>query len=359
MRIAVVGNPENRRVGLFVDAVRTAGLPEPTVLPWYEIARGAPARIAAGSLVRLDSPGENGEVDRLLRRAAEPARHGELVGLAAWYDGFRGALARVAGLARTAGAILVQDPAEVLTMFDKHACHALLRDAGLPVPPALPAPSSYAELRAAMAEVGWRRVFVKPVHGSSAAGVIALQVHKGRIRATTPIEESGGRLFNSLRVREYRDEATVARLVDRLAPDGLHVERWFPKAALDGRVLDLRVVVIAQRPTHVVVRTSRTAMTNLHLGGQRGDLAALRAAAGSDAYDGALQTCVRVAQCFPRTLHVGVDLMFSPDWRRHVVAEVNAFGDLLPGLVVDGRDTYGEQIAALRSRYPAAVGAAV
>jgi hypothetical protein len=48
--------------------------------------------------------------------------------------------------------------------------------------------------------------------------------------------------------------------------------------------------------------------------------------------------------------------MLSPDWRAHAVAEVNAFGDLLPGLVVDGLDTYGEQVAALRRRYP--VGAA-
>jgi hypothetical protein len=39
--------------------------------------------------------------------------------------------------------------------------------------------------------------------------------------------------------------------------------------------------------------------------------------------------------------------MFSSDWSRHAVAEVNAFGDLLPGLLVDGRDTYAAQLAAL------------
>lgn len=363
-RLVVVGNPENRRVSHFAAAVRAAGLPEPAVLAWYDIVRDdatAPEPVlAAGDLVRLDSPGENAEVDRLLRRAATPAQPGELVGLAAWYDGLRAALARVAGLARTAGATLVSDPAEILTMFDKRACHALLQDAGVPVPPALPSPSSYRELRAAMADAGWSRVFVKPAHGSSAAGVIALQLHNGQgsVRATTSIEESGGRLYNSLLVRDYHDEATVARLIDRLAPDGLHVERWFPKATLHGRILDLRVVVIAGRPTHVVVRTSRSPMTNLHLGGRRGDLAAVRAAAGPDAYDEAMRTCARVAQCFPGSLHVGVDLMFSSDWRRHAVAEVNAFGDLLPGLVVDGRDTYGEQVAALRRRYPAVLDAA-
>jgi hypothetical protein len=132
--------------------------------------------------------------------------------------------------------------------------------------------------------------------------------------------------------------------VDRLAPEGLHVERWFPKAGLDGRVVDLRVVVVGGRPTHTVVRTSRTPMTNLHLGNRRGDLPALRQAAGEAAYRAALDTCVRVADCFPGSLQVGVDLMFAPGWRRHAVAEVNAFGDLLPGLLTDGRDTYAEQV---------------
>lgn len=348
--LVVVGNPDNRRVRLFLAAARCAGLPEPLVVPWHDVVRGAPLRLPAGSLVRLDSPGEDPEVDRLLRAAAVPAGHGELVGLAAWYAGFRAALERVADAARTAGATLLQDPAEILTMCDKRACHAALQAAGVPVPPALPSPASYEHLRAAMAETGWHRVFVKPAHSSSAAGVIALQVHKGHIHAATTIEESGGRLYNSKRVRVYRDEVSVARLVDRLAPDGLHVERWFPKASLDGWVLDLRVVVIDGRPTHVAVRTSRTPMTNLHLGGRRGDLAAVRTAAG-DGYAEAMHTCVRVAECFPGSLHVGVDLMFSSDWRRHAVAEVNAFGDLLPGLVVDGRDTYAEQVAALRRRY--------
>ena len=42
--------------------------------------------------------------------------------------------------------------------------------------------------------------------------------------------------------------------------------------------------------------------------------------------------------------------MFSPGFRRHAVAEVNAFRDLLPGLEVAGRDTYAEQIAAVLCR---------
>ena len=54
---------------------------------------------------------------------------------------------------------------------------------------------------------------------------------------------------------------------------------------LDGRAADLRVVVVAGRATHAVVRTSLHQMTNLHLGGSRGDLDSVRRAihaAGGD-----------------------------------------------------------------------------
>ncbi|MGC9666069.1 STM4014 family protein [Planosporangium sp. 12N6] len=344
MRLVVVGNPDNRRVRLFTEAARAAGLAPPAVLAWRDLLDGAPPP-AAGSLVRVDSPGEDAEVDRLLRGAAEPAAHGEIVGLAAWYAGLCRALDRLAG----GGATLLNQPADVATMCDKRRCHALLDAAGVPVPAAVPPVAGYGELRAAMREAGWARVFVKPAHGSSASGVLALAVNGSRVQATTSVESADGRLFNSLRVRRYDSEAEVAAIVDRLAPDGLHVERWLPKAGLDDRIVDVRVVVVAGRPSHAVVRASRGPVTNLHLGNARGDLARLRAAAGPASWAAAMETCVRVAACFPRTLHVAVDLMFLVGWRRHAVAEVNAFGDLLPGVLADGRDPYGEQVHALLS----------
>ncbi|MEE6263728.1 STM4014 family protein [Plantactinospora sonchi] len=349
--LVVVGNPENRRVTLFRAAATEAGIPV-SVLPWRQLAAG-PVRLPAGATVRIDSPGEDAEVDRLLRGADRPAEHGEIVGLGRWYAGLRAALRRLAVAADNAGATLLNAPDEILAMFDKRACHARLVSAGVPVPPALPrSPVDYLGLRAAMRAVGWSRVFVKPAHGSSASGVLAVQTAPGgRIRATTPVELApDGRLFNSLRVRDYTDERDVAAIVDRLAPDGLHVERWFPKVGLADRTIDLRVLVIAGTPGHIVVRASRGPLTNLHLGNARGDLDAVRAAMGAPAYEAALHSCVSAAACFPGSQHAGVDLLIGTDWRRHAVAEVNAFGDLLPG-VLDrfGRDSYAAALHALRT----------
>jgi glutathione synthase/RimK-type ligase-like ATP-grasp enzyme len=339
MELTVVGNPDNRRVRLFTAAAVAAGLPPPAVLSWRDLLTGA-APPSAGTLVRVDSPGEDAEVDRLLRGAAEPARHRALDRLA------------------SGGATLLNQPADVVTMCDKRRCHAVLDAAGVPVPAALGEITDYAGLRTAMRRAGWARVFVKPAHGSSASGVLALAVNGPRVVATTSVERAEGRLFNSLRVRRYEREAEVADIVDRLAPDGLHVERWLPKAGLADRVVDLRVVVVAGRPTHAVVRAGRGPITNLHLGNARGDLAALRAAAGPANWAAAMATCERVAACFPGTLHIGVDLMFLVGWDRHAVAEVNAFGDLLPGVLADGRDTYATQLHALRAGWRPAGGRA-
>lgn len=349
MNLVVVANPAGRRVALFQAAAARAGLSAPPVYAWRDVLRSG--RVPGpGTTVRVDSPGEDAEVAALLRelggeRAAAPAGHGEIAGAAAGHAGLRRALDRVAA----GGGELVNPPGDILTMGDKPRCHALLSAAGVPVPPALDPVPGYAALRAAMRDAGWHRVFVKPSHGSSASGVLALTAAGRRITATTSVElAADGRLFNNLRVRRYDDEASIASIVDRLAPDGLHVERWYPKAALDGTVLDLRVLVTAGNPGHVVVRTGRSPMTNLHLGNARGDLARVRATAGPRLWEQALRTCEQVARCFPRSLHVGVDLMIHSRWGGHAVAEVNAFGDLLPGVLADGRDTYDAQLAALR-----------
>jgi len=337
VQLTVVGVRGHRRVRLFCTAAAAAGLPEPMLVDWREVCAGD-FDIGPGTLVRLESPGEDAEVDRLLRGAATPAAHGEIVGAAAWHRGFVAAARRV----EERGAPLLNPVDELEVMFDKRRCHALLGAHGVAVPDGFAA-RSYAEVR----ERGWARVFVKPAHGSSASGVLALAFAKGRVSAYSSAVLDGGRLFNALRVRHYTDERLVAEIVDRLGADGLHVERWFPKAAHGGRVFDLRVVVIAGRAVHVVVRSGRSPMTNLHLGNARGDLAAVRAAVGPQRWAAAMHTCERAAACFPGSLHAGVDLMFAPGFDRHAVAEVNAFGDLLPGLLVDGRDTYAAEIAAL------------
>ncbi|MER7976698.1 MULTISPECIES: STM4014 family protein [unclassified Streptomyces] len=360
LKWAVVANGENRRVDLFAAAAENAGCGTPRVVEWLDVLRDGGHDFADDEWVRLDSPGENAEVDRLLRGTHDPTR---VEGSARWYAGF------LDGVRSLRGGRRLDDPADLAVLFDKRLCHARLDAAGVPVPPSPTSGvrrpvESWSDVRVLMAEAGLRRAFVKLAHGSSASGVLAVETSTtGRIRATTSVERTAdGGLHNSLRIRRYTDEAEIAAIVDTLAPDGLHIERWLPKASLGDRSADLRVVVVAGRATHAVVRTSRSPLTNLHLGGARGDLAAVRALAG-DRWAQALDISERAAACFPGTLCVGVDLLPAIGWRRFTVGEVNAFGDLLPRLTglpgsgAEGLDTYAAQVAAVQSvppdRFPA------
>ncbi|MFG2308739.1 STM4014 family protein [Streptomyces sp. NPDC048566] len=350
MKWVVVGNGDNRRTRLFAAAAEEAGCGTPRVVEWLDVLRDGGHAFTDDEVVRLDSPGENAAVDRLLRGDVEPTR---VEGSAQWYTRF------LAAARSLRGGVRLDDPADLAVLFDKRLCHARLDTAGVPVPPSptsgVPeAVEGWQGVRNLMAQSGLRRAFVKLAHGSSASGVLAVETTgTGRVRATTSVERTAdGSLHNSLRIRRYTDEPEVAAIVDRLAPDGLHIERWLPKASLGDRSADLRVVVVAGRATHAVVRTSRSPLTNLHLGGARGDLAAVRALAG-DRWAQALAIAERAAACFPGTLCVGVDLLPAVGWRRFTVGEVNAFGDLLPRLTglpgsgAEDMDTYTAQITAV------------
>ncbi|MFC4604178.1 STM4014 family protein [Rhodococcus kronopolitis] len=350
-RLAVVGNPENRRVTMLLDAAARSGLPTPRVVSWREVLTERGARFDPDEVVRLDSPGENPEVDALLRGPGDPTR---IAGGPRWYASLLAAVGTLRGGRR------LTDPDDLAVLFDKRRCHAALADGAVPVPASptsgrdAPVPRDWPEVRALAAAAGLRRFFVKPAHGSSAAGVVAVETASGgRVQARSSTEVAADGVYNSLRVRHLTRETEVGALVDALAGEVLHIEAWLPKPSWRGVAADLRVVVVAGQATHAVLRTSAHPMTNLHLGGRRGDLDTART--GFDAagfgWENALAVAERAAARFPRTLCVGVDLLPAANWRGAAVGEVNAFGDLLPGLGglpgrADGLDTYAAQLAA-------------
>jgi len=376
MQFVVLGNPANRRCTLFCAAVEAAGLPPPRVVSWAEHLRGGDAlerALSPGAVLRIESPGEDAEVERLLLLRGVDAEDPEGLGtqLSArtlaelrdtrgriraprqWYLGFSRALAELGE--RIGERRVLTPPATIVELFDKARSQRRLEEAGVPVPEILPAsPRSFAGLRAALETASWGRVFVKLRYGSSASGVVALAVHGERCVATTSAElvrgESGVELYNSLRVRRYTDPADVGAVLDALCAEGVHVERWVPKASLGGP-FDLRVLAVGGVPRHAVVRVGRTTLTNLHLGNARGDLGRLQARLGEAGWERLRETVAAAAGVYADALHLGVDVAVAQGFKRCFVLELNAFGDLLPGLEVDGRDTYAAEVAAALERF--------
>lgn len=342
--VTVLGHPGHRRVAGFRSAAAAAGIPT-TLLTWADVVAGRlPDRLGRA---RIDSPGEDADVDRALRALGGGGRaleHGEVAELDEWYAGLLTAAGRVCHIpaARPDTSL-----ADLSALFDKRLTRSRLSAAGVPVPGAAPAGLD-GDLTADpdLADLPPGRWFVKPAFGSSAVAVHAVAVGRtGTLRMLGHIEHdpATSRLHATLRPQAHSGP-TARRLLARLADAGtFHVERWLPKATLGDRALDLRVVVIGGVARHTVVRTSRGPITNLHLGNARGDLDAVRTRLGGPGWEAAMETCERAAACFPATPTVGVDLLIGADWRCCAVAEVNAFGDLLPGVLHDGQDTYAAQ----------------
>lgn len=375
----VIGSPACRRVGLFQEALAGLGTARrqgsAVVVSYPDLLTGRvtlPEIVPPGAVVRIESPGKEFEVERLLLAAGTEAaeadgcawlarreveallfERGRMLPSRQWYLGFCRALRLIERqLADCPEHRLMSRPEEIALMFDKPRCHQRLLQAGIPVPRSLGPVHSYEELLERMRRYGCPRVFVKLAHGSSASGVVAYQTSGGRHHAATTVEmvRTGGelRLYNSRRLQVYRDPRGIGTLIDALCHHRVQVEEWLPKAGFEGRVCDVRVVVISGQARHAVVRLSRGPMTNLHLLNGRAEPEALRARMGEAAWEAAMRTCEQAMTCFPGSLYAGIDLLVSPGFRRHAVLEANAFGDLLPGALWEGVDTYTAEIEAMQ-----------
>jgi glutathione synthase/RimK-type ligase-like ATP-grasp enzyme len=370
----IVGNPQNRRVAFFQQALRDAGRPPAVVVPYLDLLERRTtlaAHLTPDALVRIESPERDFAVEKALLRhglaAAEaegapvlsrrqideaPFDRGLILHPRQNYLGFRRLLRSLArDIAAAPGVGVLNAPADIEVMFDKRLCHERTRAAGVPVPPALSPVRDYEELVERMTAEGQPRVFVKLANGSAASGVVALHRQGQRIIALTTAElvraDGAVRLYNSRKIRCYSDERDLAAIINALCREGVHVEQWLPKAILDEHGnLDLRFVVIGGRAGHVVMRQSKSPITNLHLLNRRGDVERLRERVGAPHWAALQATCVRAMALFPKSLYAGIDLLLMPGLRRHAVLEVNAFGDLLPNVLHEGRDTYAAELAA-------------
>jgi glutathione synthase/RimK-type ligase-like ATP-grasp enzyme len=240
--------------------------------------------------------------------------------------------------------------ADIRMMFDKRACQHYLQQQGIPVPVILPVVQDYQSLLAVMEEQRIMRVFVKPAHASSASGVVAFRRNGRHLQAITSaeIDRSSGelQLFNSLRVRAYSTETDITALIDTILAGHAQVEEWLPKAALEERYFDVRVLVIAGVARHTVIRTSKQIITNLHLGNKRGDMQVFIHTFGEQKMQEIRQLAEQTAACFSGSLYMGVDIMLSANRKDLYVLEVNAFGDLLPGLTDKNENCYEAELSA-------------
>jgi hypothetical protein len=374
-RYIAIANPDSKRWQTYAQEL--AGFwaeqsirPDVEVVPWSMLVprEGRLDGLAAfdrPALVRLESPGRDFEVTRLLLQAGTrdlpteaatdwlylPYQKGRLVRPRLLYRGLRRVLEALrAGFDARPHLQPLACPRGVAELFDKTATSARLSAAGVPCPPSLDPPASPELLLAALRRAGYAKAYVKLNTGSSASAIAVVQALADPAWALTSVLRRGSDFYSTRLLCRYEGEDLQA-VLGFLLEEGACVQQGIRMAQIDGFNFDVRVVVVYGTPAFVVFRLSALPLTNLHLGGRRGQADACRAAIPTRAWLDALDHCAEAARLYDCAM-VGVDLLFESGYMRHYILEVNAFGDFFPGLTdAHGRTAHRVEIEATARRF--------
>jgi len=370
----IIGNPENRRVKLFCDAVSRSAERDITIISYADLLMQKPVvSLLPGSIVKIDSPGENDMVRAMLISKGEmddktysvfcksdmivsPGAHGEILHTQLWYKGYCKMLDEINNWLKTfRGLVLMNDVLDIKIMFDKIRCQRHLQQHSIAVPDRVETPDNFDDLLQKMHDKKVSNVFIKPAHASSASGVIAFRKMDGKMQAISSsemmVENGDTKLYNSLLVKTYTRPADIAMLINTIIKEKVIVEKWIPKATINNQFFDLRVLVIGGRSRHIVIRQSKKVITNLHLGNTRGNMDEFFHLFGNDMLVSIQTLAEKVAQVFKHSLYMGVDILLRADLKQLLVLEVNAFGDLLPNLLHEEEDCYEAEINEISKRF--------
>lgn len=361
----IIGNPENRRIRFWQEAVQKTGR-TCQVLSYLDILNQKihlEALVRPSTLIRIESPGENFEITKRLIAlgATSPLENKNLISAKAalnlkndtgrirytrqWFLGYQMLLKQIKQSVSTIKNVhFINHPDSIAFLFDKMASQDDLAQKGIPVPPKIGQIESYEHFQSLLSKNTFQQVFLKPIHGSSASGVLAYRRLKNKeiMRTSVELVASGQniKLYNSLKIRTYHDKTSIKIIIDTLAKDGLRAEQWIPKASLENGAYDFRIVTIGGQARHTIARQSTSPMTNLHLGNRRGNLDDIINKIGVESWNNLQNLASQTAQLFNGLTYIGMDVLLKNDYQEAMILEMNAFGDLLPNCEHWGENTY-------------------
>ena len=249
------------------------------------------------------------------------------------------------------GARFLNPPTEILQLLDKVACKEKLQKHHVAVTTMVAKQvRNYMELKALMMERKLYSVFLKPVYGSGAAGILALSMNpvKGNVVAYTAACVEGDVLFQQKNIRKITEEKEVEQLVNAITSLDTIVERWYPKATLAGEPFDFRVLWQFGRMEYLVARKSASPITNLHL--NNGAVSLEDVLHSKETWNqGDIQKeieklCEEAMTLFPRVNVAGLDVMLDKKAGKPRIIEINGQGDLLYQDIYGENRIYREQI---------------
>lgn len=336
-RLILLGNPETKRAAYLKKGAEKAGV-EVEVLDWREFPHNFEETDFQEEeiFLKIDPPPWNSccleELDRLVSE----------------YEGNLDYIAASPGSKRIT---FLNHPQGIKELLDKRGCKRRLKEAGIPVTEEIETESGTSaafrrgsqyplteQLLETMERQKAFQVFIKPNHGSGAAGVMAFRYEprKGQTALYTCAAEepATGRLVNTRRLRRFTDRQKVCSMVEGLLKSDCIVERWYAKAEHKGFSYDLRAVVQDGEIDFMLARLSAGPITNLQLNNH--PLGAEELGLSSAVKSQVEQICRQAAGCWPSLQSVGVDILLERGSLRPRIIEMNGQGDLIY------QDIYGE-----------------
>ena len=354
MKIAVLCNLTNRRVKFFLEAAQKLGFPPPILIEYEKVLNNINIindALYKCDVLRIESYGEWWETEKRLILLGTSEEEKSQLNLEDEFSNTRIQKAAYKGLEilmKNIEEILKkhpqcrcpQSPSAILMMNDKVKTHICLKNNDIRVPQAFYEINDVETMLNIMNEQNWTQVFIKPRHGSSACGVVAFRRNQNQWIAYSSLKKINGNFYNVLQVNKTQDKNMICEMLKYVFEMGVIVEQWIPKLTFQKQITDLRVVAYKNESCQTVLRCAKHAITNLHLGNQRGDLEAFRTFIGMENWVETMMTAQKVVQAIPGACYAGVDLAWDSSKRKLYVLEANAFGDLLPNVLHHGFNTY-------------------
>ncbi len=359
LRHIVIADPDSKRWLAYERELHDFAI-DVAVVPWRDVVlqRGNLDHLAAfdaPASLRLESYGRDFEIVKMLLQigsddggfAGLAPRKGWLVRPGLQERGFAQVLL---GLKQSFDAMPHLRPSAcplaIREMFDKTATSRRLAAANITTPATVTPPETPDELLDKLRQQRWRTAYVKLNASAAAMGIVVVHPLDPAPWGVSSMVRLDGEWHNTRRLQRL-DGAELRAALAFLLREGCIVQQGVPLAQIEGHQFDLRVVMLHGEPAFTIFRLSTGPMTNLHLGGGRGDHDRCRAAIPTRHWLDALDLCAHAARLH-RSDVIGIDVVFDRASLRPSLLELNAFGDFFPGLVDEqGRSVHRRQIEAM------------
>ena len=346
-KFITIGSPDARRVQFWEAALQQYNCKH-QVITYQQIIENYFLKITEPTTIRLASTGEDFELGKIIMGMGGYSdahllsfEKGLIYPNDFWYKGFCVLLKKIENFTLQNPLVkTMNSPAAIQLAFHKLKCQQFLNQKNISTPKIiLDKVLDYDSLIEKMEAENIHQVFIKPYHGSSASGVMALRQSNGRQMLYTTIHLQGGKMYNHLKLQKYNSLLDIKTIINKMVPSGLLVEEWIRKKTFQEKSVDFRILVINGKAVFVVPRMSPHFITNLHLGNEKGNIEAVEKVWGSDVIKKAKDLAIQAVDEIDGLFYAGVDVAISQKGKSYIL-EVNAFGDMLLNISKGGLNTY-------------------